>query len=96
MTNQVLDDAELLLTSAEVPPTFTEAEREVSWRKVMMEEMKSIEENSTWELVEPPPGCRPIGLKWVFKVKRDEHGNIVKHKVRLVARGFVQHQGIDF
>jgi hypothetical protein len=29
----------------------------------MLEEMKSIEENSTWELVDPPRGCRPIGLK---------------------------------
>ena len=46
----------------------------------MLDEMKSIEENSTWELVEPPSGCRPIGMKWVFKVKRDEHGNIVKYK----------------
>ena len=40
--------------------------------------MKAIEENETWELVDPPPGCRPIGLKWVYKVKRDEHGDIVK------------------
>ena len=55
----------------------------------MMEEMKVIEENGTWELVDPPLGCRPIGLKWVDKVKRDDHGAIVKHKVRLVARGFV-------
>ena len=47
--------------------------------------MKAIEENETWELVHPPPGCRPIGLKWVYKVKRDERGTIVKHKARLVA-----------
>ena len=39
---------------------------------------------------------RPISLKWVYKVKRDERGAIVKHKARLVARGFVQHEGIDF
>ena len=62
----------------------------------MLEEMKAIEENETWELVDPPPGCRPIGLKWVFKVKRDEHGAIVKHKAHLVVRGFVQREGIDF
>ena len=62
----------------------------------MLEEMKLIEENKTWELVDPPPGCRPIGLKWVYKVKRDERGAIVKHKVRLVAQGFVQREGIDF
>jgi hypothetical protein len=62
----------------------------------MLEEMKSIEENSTWELVDPPRGCRLIGLKWVFKVKRDEHGAIVKYKARLVARGFIEREGIDF
>ena len=48
------------------------------------------------QLVNLPPGCHPIGLKWVYKVKQDEHGAIVKHKARLVARGFVQREGIDF
>ena len=62
----------------------------------MLEEMKAIEKNETWELINPPLGCRPIGLKWVYKVKRDELGTIVKHKVRLVARGFIQREGIDF
>ena len=55
----------------------------------MLEEMKAIEENKTWELVDPPPGCHLIGLKWVYKVKRDEHGAIDKHKACLVSRGFV-------
>ena len=55
----------------------------------MLEEMKEIEENETWELVDPPLGYRPIGLKWVYKVKRDERGAIVKHKACLVTRGFV-------
>ena len=62
----------------------------------MLEEMKAIEENETWERVDPPPGCRSIGLKWVYKVKRDKHGAIVKHKPCLVAQGFVQREGIDF
>ena len=62
----------------------------------MLEEMKAIEENETWELIDPPPGCRLIGLKWVYKVKRDECSAIVKHKACLVARGFVQREGIGF
>ena len=41
-------------------------------------------------------GYRLIGLKWVYKVKRDERGAVVKYKARLVARGFVQREGIDF
>ena len=55
----------------------------------MLEEMKAIEENETWELVDPPLGCCSISLKWVYKVKRDEISTIIKHKARLVARGFV-------
>lgn len=55
----------------------------------MLEEMRSIEANKTWDLVDPLAGCRPIGLKWVFKVKKDERGAVVKHKAWLVARGFV-------
>ena len=62
----------------------------------MLEEMKAIKENETWELVDPHPGCRSIGLKWLYKVKRDDHGAIVKHKAHLVAQGFVQREGIDF
>ena len=62
----------------------------------MLEEMKTIKKNETYELVDPPSRCRPIGLKWVYKVKRDERGAIVKHKACLVARGFVQREGIGF
>jgi hypothetical protein len=43
-----------------------------------------------------PPGKRPIGLKWVFKLKKNAEGEIIKYKARLVAKGYVQKQGIDF
>ena len=75
---------------------FAVAERDANWRRVMLEEMKAIKDNGTWELVDPTVGYRPIGLNWVYKVKWDEHGAIVKYKARLVARGFVQREGIDF
>jgi len=59
-------------------------------------EMDVIKNNHTWELVDLPHGHRVITLKWVFKLKRDEVGAIVKHKARLVARGFVQQERVDF
>ncbi|WVZ95085.1 LOW QUALITY PROTEIN: hypothetical protein U9M48_040890 [Paspalum notatum var. saurae] len=90
-----LDD-ELHFSSAEEPPSFAAAEQDENWRQAMLEEMSSIQENQTWELVDPPANCRPIGLKWVYKVKRDERGKVVRHKARLVARGFMQREGIDF
>jgi len=58
--------------------------------------MDVIKNNHTWELVDLPHGHRVITLKWVFKLKRDEVGAIVKHKARLVARGFVQQERVDF
>src|SRR5438105_6889916 len=62
----------------------------------MREDMDSIKENCTWSLIDPPSGHRPIGLKWVFKLKRDSSGAIVKHKARLMAKGYVQQPGINF
>ena len=43
-----------------------------------------------------PKQQRAIGLKWVFKVKKDPQGQIVKHKVRLVAKGYAQRHGVDY
>jgi hypothetical protein len=57
-----LEQGELLLVSAEEPATFKEAEKNPSWRKAMDEEMKSIEDNKTWQLVDLPAGHSPIGL----------------------------------
>jgi hypothetical protein len=62
----------------------------------MLEEMKSIEDNATWFLADLPPGRMAIGLKWVFKVKRDEQENIAKHKARLVVKGYAQKREIDY
>jgi hypothetical protein len=78
------------------PRSFAEAERHAAWHAAMKSEMDAIEKNRTWELADLPRGHSAITLKWVFKLKRDETGAIVKHKARLVARDFVQREGIDF
>ena len=62
----------------------------------MLDEMTSIEASGTWWLIEPPPHTRSIGLKWVYKAKKDASGIVTKHKARLVVKGYVKHQGIDF
>ncbi|CAI7824947.1 unnamed protein product, partial [Closterium sp. NIES-53] len=46
------------------------------WKKAMESELKSIEENSTWELVELPEGRKAITSKWLFKIKSDADGKI--------------------
>ncbi|PKU59678.1 Retrovirus-related Pol polyprotein from transposon TNT 1-94 [Dendrobium catenatum] len=62
----------------------------------MEDEMKSIKDNDVWDLSELPEGAKPIGYKWIFKIKRDAKGNIKRYKARLVAKGFTQKEGIYF
>jgi hypothetical protein len=71
-----------LLQFSEEPDTFKEAEVEEAWQDAMAEEIKSIEENRTWRLIALPDEHRPIGPKWVYKVKKNTEGEIVKHKAR--------------
>jgi hypothetical protein len=58
------------------------------WVNSMHEELENLERNQVWELVEPPPVCKPIGTKWVWKNKEGVKGGVVRNKSRLVAQGF--------
>jgi hypothetical protein len=67
-----------------------------NWVNSMHEELENFERNQVWELVEPPPHCKPTGTKWVWKNKEGEKGQVVRNKMRLVDRGFSQKEGIDY
>ncbi|KAE8733627.1 hypothetical protein F3Y22_tig00001120pilonHSYRG00301 [Hibiscus syriacus] len=86
----------LCLLGEEEPSNFEEAKADPMWRRAMEEEISSIRKNETWKLVPLPDSHKPIGLKWVYKLKNDTQGRIVKHNARLLAKGYVQRQGIDF
>ncbi|CAI7798436.1 unnamed protein product [Closterium sp. NIES-54] len=66
------------------------------WKKAMESELKSIEENGTWELVELPEGRKAITSKWLFKIKPDADGKIERYKSRLVAKGYQQKEKVDY
>ena len=70
--------------------------KEDVWRQAMKEELEAIEKNSTWELVRPPEKCKSIGVKWIYKIKRNAYGEITRFKACLVAKGFSQIRGIDY
>lgn len=91
-----LDSDELYLAVAKEPANLTEAEQDEHWRQAMQDEIKSIEENSTWILTELPAGKCPIDLKWVFKLNKNETGAVIWHEARLMAKGYVQCHGINF
>jgi hypothetical protein len=95
-TLHALVSEKLHVVSSDKPAYFAEAEHSLSWRKVMMEVIDCIEENDTWSLIDLPPGRKLIGAKWVFKVKRDEHGAVSKHKARLVVKVYAQRYSIDY
>nr|GFA09627.1 retrovirus-related Pol polyprotein from transposon TNT 1-94 [Tanacetum cinerariifolium] len=60
------------------------------------EELNEFERLEVWELVPRPDQVMVITLKWIYKVKLDELGGILKNKARLVACGYRQEEGIDF
>jgi hypothetical protein len=57
--------------------------------------LENFERNQVWKLVDPPPGCKPIGTKWVWKNKEGEKCEVVRNRSRLVAQGFSQ-EGIYY
>jgi reverse transcriptase-like protein len=66
------------------------------WKEAMETEMGTIEKMGTWELEDLPKERQTIGNKWVFVKKRDEKGNVVRFKARLVTQGFSQKPGTDY
>ena len=70
-TSPITQDEEAHLLSGEEPLSYTEAASEEVWMRAMREEMLAIDRNDTWELEIPPPNCRPIGVKWIFKLKKN-------------------------
>ncbi|GJZ52381.1 putative ribonuclease H-like domain-containing protein [Tanacetum coccineum] len=75
---------------------YKDALTQACWIEAMQEELHEFERLEVWELVPPPDKAFVISLKWIYKVKLDELGGILKNKARLVARGYRQEEGIDF
>jgi hypothetical protein len=84
----ILNDAESI--------SMENALKDNHWMCAMKDELKSITENRTWDLVELPNGKEIIGTKWIFKIKKHAYGTINRYKARLVAKGYTQQKGIDY
>ncbi|KAJ0609721.1 putative RNA-directed DNA polymerase [Helianthus annuus] len=85
-----------LLNKTIKPSSYNEAAKDPRWVEAMNKEMEALFRNNTWTLVDLPHGRKPIGCKWVYKVKYKSSGEIERFKARLVAKGFNQREGLDF
>nr|GFB10209.1 retrovirus-related Pol polyprotein from transposon TNT 1-94 [Tanacetum cinerariifolium] len=78
------------------PRKYKDALNQSCWIEAMQEELNEFERLEVWELVPRPEKVMVITLKWIYKVKLDELGGILKNKAHLVARGYLQEEGINF
>ncbi|GJR85757.1 retrovirus-related pol polyprotein from transposon TNT 1-94 [Tanacetum coccineum] len=78
------------------PKNYKDALTQACWIEVMQEELHEFDRLEVWKLVPRPDKVMIITLKWIYKVKLDEMGEILKNKTCLVAHGYRQEEGIDF
>ncbi|MCI16251.1 retrovirus-related pol polyprotein from transposon, partial [Trifolium medium] len=84
-----------LLTDKE-HESYAEASKHECWTKAMQHELIALANNNTWIIVDLPEGVKPIGSKWVYKIKIKAYGSIDRYKARLVAKGYNQIEGVDY
>ena len=83
----------------ELPMTHKEAmesKEAHQWKQAMDKEMEVLRNMGTWMKTDLPDQREVIGCKWVYVKKKDENGNIIQYKARLVAQGFSQKPGTDY
>ncbi|KAL6318191.1 hypothetical protein AAG906_035696 [Vitis piasezkii] len=84
------------LDRLQIPKNIQEALEIPDWKEAVMEEIRALEKNGTWEVMNLPRGKKPMGCKWVFIVKYKVDDTVEQYKARLVAKGFTQTYDIDY
>ncbi|GJV69044.1 putative ribonuclease H-like domain-containing protein [Tanacetum coccineum] len=82
--------------SQEEPKKVIHALKDPSWIEAMQDELLQFKLQKVWTLVDLLNGKRAISTKWVYRNKKDKRGIVIKNKVRLVAQGYTQEEGIDY
>lgn len=74
------------------PQSYSQAAAVSEWQDAMRKEFEALETNGTWDFLRK----KPVGCKWVYKIKHKADGSIERCKARLVVRGDTQIEGVDF
>ncbi|GKC93319.1 retrovirus-related pol polyprotein from transposon TNT 1-94 [Tanacetum coccineum] len=85
----------LTMSTAE-QKNIKEAMADSAWIEAMPDELHQFDRLQVWKLVDKPFGKKFIKLKWLWKNKKDEDQTVIRNIARLVAKGYVQEEGIDF
>nr|GEV06479.1 retrovirus-related Pol polyprotein from transposon TNT 1-94 [Tanacetum cinerariifolium] len=93
--SEAFSSGDIILSKVE-PKNFKFAITEDCWFQAMQDEIHEFDRLQVWELVPQPDCVMIIALKWIYNVKLDEYGDVLKNKARLVAKGYRQEEGIDF
>lgn len=83
-------------TPSPLSKSYIQALKNPNWNPSMTEEHDAMIKTRSWSLVPRPPKINIVKLMWLCKHKFDEHGNLKRHKSRLVSNGKLQVQGVDF
>nr|GEZ20126.1 retrovirus-related Pol polyprotein from transposon TNT 1-94 [Tanacetum cinerariifolium] len=78
------------------PKNFKSAITEDCWFQAMQDDIHEFDRLQVWELVSRPDCVMIIALKWIYKIRLDEYGDVLKNNARLLAKGYRQEEGIDF
>nr|GEU41618.1 retrovirus-related Pol polyprotein from transposon TNT 1-94 [Tanacetum cinerariifolium] len=78
------------------PKNFKSTITEDCWFQAMQDEIHEFDRLQVWKLVPQPDCVMIIALKWIYKVKLDKYGDVLKNKARLMAKGYRQEEGINF
>ncbi|XP_075074566.1 uncharacterized protein LOC142162148 [Nicotiana tabacum] len=84
------------ISSPTKPQSFAETSKDKRWVEATELEIKALENNKTWEIVNLPKGKNIIGLKWVYQIKFKANGEVERFKDRLVAKGYNQKEGLNY
>jgi hypothetical protein len=70
-----------------------EASNDTKWIQAMDLELEVLTKTGTWSIVDLPPNIKPIGCRWVYRVKYKPDGSVERYKARLVTKGYNQIEG---